>query len=269
MADASVALTVFTKFWPEMPLPALAKFVKALGFDGVELPVRPGFQVQPDTISAGLPEAARIFADAGIKIGSVAGPTDEKTFAACAASGVRIVRICVGIGAETDYLAGVEALQREWDALVPLLETHGVTLGIQNHSGRSIANGMQLRHAIGRYDSRHIAAVWDCGHNGLEGERVDLALDTVWSHLRMVNFKSAYWRRTSLPETDMPEWSIRWTTGRNGRANCPRVASELQRRGYVGDICLTAEYSDHEATNRLIAEDIQFARSLFVQEEQA
>ncbi len=266
MAEPSVAFTVFTKPWPEMPLPELAKFVKGLGFDGVELPVRPGFQVQPDNVTSGLAEAVKIFGDFGIRIGSVAGSTDEKTFAACAESGVPIVRICVVIPAEMDYLAGVADLQRRWDSLVPLLEKYGVVIGVQNHYGRSIANAMQLHHAISPYNPDQLCAVWDCGHNGLEGEQVDLALDTIWPHLRLVNLKSAYWRRVSPPEADIPEWSAYWTTGRHGRANWPWVARELMRRGYVGDVCLTAEYTDHKSTNRLIAEDIRFARSLFERE---
>jgi hypothetical protein len=31
-----------------MPLPELAEFVNTLGIDGVELPVRPGYQVEPE-----------------------------------------------------------------------------------------------------------------------------------------------------------------------------------------------------------------------------
>jgi len=36
-----------------------------------------------------------------------------------------------------------------------------------------------------------------------------------------------------------------------------------KKRNFSGDICLTAEYSDHDAVDRLIAEDIAFAKSLF------
>ena len=68
--------TVFTKPWPDMSLPELARFIQKLGFHGVELPVRPGYQVVPENVEKGLPEAARIFADHGVKIGSVAGPAD-------------------------------------------------------------------------------------------------------------------------------------------------------------------------------------------------
>ena len=48
-----------------------------------------------------------------------------------------------------------------------------------------------------------------------------------------------------------------------GLASWPRVAAELKRLGYRGVVCLTAEYSDEAAVNRLIAQDIGFAKALF------
>ena len=74
--------TVFTKPWPDKSLPELAQFIKDLGFDGVELPVRFGYQVTPDNVGKTLPEAAKIFADHDLKIGSIAGTSDNAMIAA-------------------------------------------------------------------------------------------------------------------------------------------------------------------------------------------
>ena len=74
----NVTLTVFAKPW-RFALPMLAKHISALGFDGVELPVRPGYPVTPENVGAELAEAARIPGDHGLKITSIAGPTDEST----------------------------------------------------------------------------------------------------------------------------------------------------------------------------------------------
>ena len=51
------AITVFTKPWTE-DLGAMADKLAALGVDGVELAVRPGYQVVPETVSRDLPRAA-------------------------------------------------------------------------------------------------------------------------------------------------------------------------------------------------------------------
>ncbi len=253
--------SVFTKPW-KMPLPELGRFVAGLGVDGIELPVRPGFQVLPENVRRDLPRAARLLAGYGVRILSVAGPTDEPTIAACAEAGVPTIRVMVPIG-DDGYLATEARVQREYDALVPLLARHGVRIGVQNHCDRFVANAAGLRRLIERYDPRQIGAVWDPAHNGLQGEDPELAADILWSHLCMVNLKNALWLRRNGPEAEVAEWSVYWTSGRQGLASWPRVAAELKRRGYRGVLCLTAEYSDEPAVDRLIAEDIAFARSLF------
>lgn len=259
----NTAYTVFTKPWPDKSLPELGKFVKGLGFDGVELPVRPGFQVVPENVGKDLPKAAKVLGDFGVKIGTLAGPTDERTIAACAESGVPIIRICQKLDPKVGYMAEVARVRREYDALMPLLEKYGVAIGLQNHCGFQVNHALGIRHLIEHYDPKFFCAVLDQAHCGLNGEPPEYAIDIVWSHLRVVNLKSAFWLRTNGPEAEVAEWKHYWTTGRHGLALWPRVVAELKKRQFSGDICLTAEYSDQTRVDALIAEDIAYARSLF------
>jgi len=260
-----VKFAVFTKPWKTMSLPALGAFVKGMGFDGIELPVRPGYQVEPGDVTANLPKAAQILAAEGIRIFSVAGSTDEATIAACAAAGVPIIRVCLDIPPGRAYLDHEAHIQAEYDRLVPLLERYGVRIGVQNHSGRYIANAMGLRHLIERYAPAQVGAVLDPAHCALNGEIPELALDIVWSHLCMVNLKNVYWHRVNGPEAAVAHYERRWTSGSQGLLSWETVAGELRRRDYTGPICLTAEYSAEDDVDRLIARDIQFARSLFTE----
>jgi sugar phosphate isomerase/epimerase len=261
MSGNSIVFSVFTKPW-KMPISELGRFVKGLGFDAIELPVRPGFQVLPEKVESDLPIAARQLADRGVSIASVAGPTDERTIAACAEAGVPTIRVMVYTGEES-YLAVEKRTLAEYEALVPLLDRYGVQIGVQNHCDQFVANAAGLRRLVEHFDPKHIGAVWDAAHCALNGEDPELAADILWSHLCMVNLKNAFWQRTNGPEAEVAEWRHYWTTGRHGLASWPRVAAELKRRGYRGVVCLTAEYDDEASVNRLIAEDIAFARLLF------
>ena len=266
MTTYGVTYSVFTKPWRTLSLKRLGEFVAKLGFDGIELPVRPGYQIEPEQV-AKLPQAARQLADFGVKILSVAGPTDEATIAACAAAGVPTIRIMAPVERGESYLQAEARYRREFDALSPLLERYGVQVGVQNHHGRFVANAAGLRRLVEGCDPRYIGIVWDAAHEALEGMEPDLALDTVWSHLCMVNLKNAFWDRMpessrSGSEPQTAEWQVYWTRGPQGRASWPRVAQELRRRAYRGVVCLTAEYTDEEAVDRYIAQDIAFARSL-------
>ena len=256
-----IEYTVFTKPW-KMALPDLGKFISGMGFDGIELPVRPDYQVEPENVAKGLPEAAKVLGDYGVRISSVAGPTDEVTIAACAEAGVPIIRICISIDSD-GYLATEASWQRKLDELLPALEEHQVAIGIQNHCDRCIGSAIGTLRLIEKYDPAAVCAVWDPAHCALDGEPPDLAADILWSHLRLVNLKNAIWRRKTGPEAEDVVWSKYWTSGRQGLASWPEVAAALKKRGYTGDVCLTAEYSDHDAVDRLIVEDLAYAKSLF------
>ena len=260
MADQrKISLSVFTKPW-KMPIPELGKFVSGMGFDAIEYPLRPGYPVAPENVSD-LAKAAKQLAGFGVRIASLAGPTDEPTIAACAEAAIPVIRTMVQVGQES-YLAVEERTRREFDSLLPLLDKYGVTIGVQNHCDAFVCNALGLRRLAEGYDPKHIAIVWDAAHNALNGEDPEMAIDIVWSHLRMVNLKNAYWVRQNGPEAESAVYSHYWTTGRHGMASWPRVAAELQKRDYRGVICLTAEYSDHASVDRLIAEDVSFAKSL-------
>ncbi|HEY3290692.1 MAG TPA: TIM barrel protein [Anaerolineae bacterium] len=243
-------------------MPELARLVGSLGFDGIELPVRPGFQVEPGNVLDGLRTASRIFEDRGLHLYSVAGPADERTISACAECHIPLIRIIVPVE-PSSYFDSVERCRIEFDKLVPILSEYGVTLGIQNHSDSYVCNAMGLHHLLDGYNPLLIGAVWDAAHNALNGEDPEMALNIVWSHLRMVNLKNAYWKQATNTESDVIGWRPYWTTGNKGLASWPRVAAELKRRSYSGVVCLPAEYSDESQVESFVREDLRLAKQLF------
>jgi sugar phosphate isomerase/epimerase len=263
MKDSAYLFTVFTKPWKTLTMENLAVHVKRLGFDGVEFPLRPGYQVEPEAAAKGLPRLARVFADQGLKIASIAGPTDEVTFAACADAGIPVIRIMFGVRGEK-YTEAEIRIRRELDAMSKLAERYHVTVGIQNHSGDfAPANASGLVRLCEGRDPRHVAAVWDAAHCALAGEEPEIGLDMCMKHLCMVNLKNAFWKRATGPEAEVVRWDHYYTSGRQGIASWPRIAALLKARAWKGVLCLTAEYTAEDQVDRLAAEDIAFARSLF------
>lgn len=62
----------------------MGKHVKAMGFDGIEFPLRPGFRVEPEDAEKGLPALSGRLSEYGIKVTSIAAAPDEKSFTGCA-----------------------------------------------------------------------------------------------------------------------------------------------------------------------------------------
>jgi sugar phosphate isomerase/epimerase len=263
MSQSPIQFSVFTKPWKSTPLPELAEFVKSAGFDGVEFPLREGFQLEPADAEKGLPKLVSFFADHGLRIYSVASHTDENIFSACAEAGVKIIRIMPEISHEEGYLRSVERLRTNLEKVFPLCEKYGVKVGIQQHYGDFVPDSNGLLHLMEGMNPDYIGAVWDCAHDALAGQQPEFGLDIVWSYLCMVNLKNAYYSRTNGPEEEQAKWKHHFTSGRQGLASWERVAAYLKKRKYEGVICLTAEYLAETQVNRLILEDIKYAKSLF------
>lgn len=260
-------LAVFTKPWKALPLPQLARHIQSLGFDLIELPVRPGFQVEPAHIEQDLPSAVQLLGEHGIRVLNVTADLpldDERLYSACAQAGIGMNRVMFW-QRDRDYWTAEAEVRRQLDAALPFCEKYDFQIGIQNHSGRFVpVNEMGMHHLVKDYDPRYVAAVWDPAHNALEGMNSNSALDVLAAQLCVVNLKNAYWRRVSGPEAAVAEWKIYWTSGAQGRASWPRVIAKLKAMGYEGPICFSAEYTDEGRVDELIVQDLAFARGLLV-----
>jgi sugar phosphate isomerase/epimerase len=151
--NAAFAFSLFTKPWT-MPLTELGPFVRGLGFDAVELPVRPGFQVMPADAAARLPEAVRVLGDAGVRVRSVAAHPTPALIATVGELGIPLIRTLAPIPDHLSFWQAVDLMRAEWDRLLPDLSRAGVTLGIQNHCDRYLTHAMHLWYALRDYDPR-------------------------------------------------------------------------------------------------------------------
>jgi sugar phosphate isomerase/epimerase len=262
MSSGAIAFSVFTKPWKSHSVWELAKFVQGLGFDGVEFPLRDGYQLEPGQADR-LPQLVKQFADHGLKIFSIASSTDEMIFAACAEAGVPMIRIMPVIHPEDGYIASVNKAREQLEKLAPLCEKYNVKIGCQQHYGNNVNDAMGLLHLLQGLDPHHFGAIWDTAHDALAGQQPEYGLDIVWSHLAMVNFKNAYYKRMNGPEAEHAQWKRYFTSGQQGLASWPRAAAYLQQRNYQGVVCLSAEYTNDQEVERLIQQDIVYAKSLF------
>ena len=257
---------LFVKPWKNLSLIEMARHVRALGFDNIELPVRAGFWCEPEQIETDLPKITAQLADEGVRVGNITANNaldDESLYAACAEAGIPMSRIMCRV-AGRNYWDAEDAAREQLDAALPLCEKYDMQITVQNHTKDFVGiNAMGLHHLLKDYDPRYIAACWDPAHNALEGEQLDIALDIIEAHLGMVNLKNAFWQRTNGPEAEHAEWRIYWTAGNQGRASWPLVADKLRTMNYDGALCFSAEYTDEESVDRLIVADLVYARTLF------
>lgn len=246
---------VFTKPWKDESLAELADLVAKMGFDGVELPVRDGYQVTPETVGKSLGEAKKVFADRNLVIGSVAGSLERETIEAMGKAGIGLLRICMPIDMEKGYFASVRQLQEKVRSLQDVLEDNKVKVGMQNHYGYNVASALGLHHLLSDLPSSIAGAVLDFAHCGLDGEPVEMAYDIVKENLLMVNFKSAYRARTNGPDEEEASWQVHWATGRHSLYSWREAVTLLKEKGYARDICMPAEYNHIGSKSPIFGEE--------------
>ncbi len=254
--------SIFTKPFKSLSVDELAKKVTSLGFNAIEFPLRDGFQVEPANAVRDLPKFAETLSGYGIKISSVAGSTDEHVFEACAKTGVKILRIMAPGDKDKTYFELEKEFIDRLEKIVPLTQRYGVTLGIQNHYGKMASSTMELYRIIERFDPKNIAAIWDAAHSGLAGEVMDSALDIIYDRMCLINFKNAYYKRVNGPEAPAAKWKPYFTLGRHGQADYAAIVAYIKKRGYAGDICLPAEYTDEASVESLVVEELAYIKSL-------
>ena len=261
--DPTTTWSVFTKPWREPQVGALGELVAGMGFDAVELPVRPGYQVTPDEVSTALSAAARELARSGVGIASIASGTDEATFAACADAGVPFIRIMVPIGVNGYAATGTE-IRRVLAGLSERAERYGVRVAVQPHYDDYIADSSELFALLQDVDPRHVAAIWDSAHDALARKRPEHGLELLWPWLGIVNLKSAYYEWVDEPASAFgdPVWEPVFTDARSGMAEWGRALAYLAERGFAGPICLTAEYTDESDLVAKVTRDLEYAQSL-------
>src|SRR5205814_6386756 len=90
---------MFSKHLQSLPLPAAARAVRELGFEGLDLTVRPGGSVEPDQVRDRLPAAIAMCRDAGLAVPllttsiTVSDPAAAATFDAAAQNDVREIKL--------------------------------------------------------------------------------------------------------------------------------------------------------------------------------
>lgn len=258
-----ITFSVFTKPWKTQSIDELAAFVSETGFDGIEFPLRDGYQAEPADAETALPRLTERMKAYGVAVTSVASVLNEPVFAGCAAAGVPIIRIMMGHDLSADFYDDMAVRLEELHKKLPLCERYGIRVAIQQHYGPGLSNSMELKWFLDQLNSPWVGGIWDSAHSALAGEQPEQALSILWPRLFMANLKNACYRPAESADPATPPFTRYFTTGNQGQASWKRAADYLKAHGYQGVICLTAEYTQEDRVNEYIAADLKLAKSLF------
>jgi len=243
-------LIFFTKSLQGMDVETTGREVKTMGFEGLDLAVRPGYCVNPDNVAAELPRALRIWADMGLSVPMVTTPGDftspdppiaETMLAACGAAGVREIKLGYWQYRRPGYWPQVDAIRDALDGFQRLAEKHGVRVAVHTHSGHFFGlNAAGVMHLVRDFDPRFVGVYLDPGHLAMNGEPIAMAVDMVKAYLCLVAIKDMLYVRGE--KDGQVTWSRTLVPLREGLVDWPQVVSALREAGYGGPLTFHSEY---------------------------
>jgi sugar phosphate isomerase/epimerase len=245
-------LIAFSKHFQDKTPAQLVEIAHANGLDGWDLCVRPGHPVNPDNAAQALPEAARLFAAAGLSLPMVTGNFDllepehataRPLLAAMNRAGVRELKLGYYAfdPAKQDYWREVDRIRRAWEGWQRLAGEYEVRVNYHTHSNRCMGmTGGMLAHLLRGFDPRRIGAYLDPAHLLVEGEEFAVALAIVREHLSLVALKDVLLAREEA--SGHGRRAVAWVKAGEGMVDWTAVFAELARARFDGPMSVHCEF---------------------------
>lgn len=263
---------LFTKLFRGMTLDDIASTATELGFDGIDLLIRSGHQVEPERPNQ-LADAVQTLEAAGLTVPmattDITDPSDlpaEALFAACAESGIRVIRLgywkyepAVG------YQSILDTARRNLDDLSGIAQSTGVKLAIQLHGGTIHGSGAQTAAMLADHDPNVIGAYPDPGNQVVQDGREDwqFTFDVLKPWLCCVGVKNGGWFAAEVTDSGQRHWGSDWLGLADGMVPWDDIMGQLVTTGYDG---LLSFHSHYEAPLSQVVDqtrmDLNFIRRL-------
>lgn len=227
--------------------------VRELGFDHLDLTVRPGGHVEPDEAPERLPGVVETLREKGVGVPlittSITGADEEHAeslFRLADECGIEHLKLGYwrydGFGTVAD---GLVAMREDLAGIRELSADYDVTPSVHTHSGDFLsANPAFLRESLVDGDPEDLGIYVDPGHLVVEGGKSgwEMNLDLVSDYVQMVSVKDFGW---FSEETDAGvEWEPRTVPLGEGMVPWATVFDRLREAGFDGPVSVHSEYPD-------------------------
>lgn len=196
---------VFSKHLQFLNYADMAEAAKEIGFDGVDLTVRPKGHVLPERVADDLPKAAEAIRKAGLEptmittaVQDASDSTDRKIIETAGKEGIEFYRMNWLRYPENKTIPqAVEEFQQTVKALSQLNKKHGIVGCYQNHSGNLAGASLwELWDIIQKADKDYLGVQYDIRHGVVEGGLSwKNGLRLIQPHIKILAIKDFVWQK--------------------------------------------------------------------------
>ncbi|NHA06882.1 TIM barrel protein [Mucilaginibacter sp. HC2] len=241
-----IKVSIFSKHLHWLNYTDMAALAAEMGFDGVDLTVRPDGHVLPENVTTDLPKAVAAVEKAGLKVYSIVTnikQPDEKYAAdilkAASALGIKYYRtawfnynkainIPANLQTISNQLAGLAALNKQY-------HMHGA---YQNHSGDLFgASVWDLWLALKDLDPELIGCQYDIRHATTEGaDTWATSIQPLVPFIKTTNIKDFYWEKKD------GKWQVKSVPLGEGMVDFKKYFEVIKQQGIGSPMSLHCEY---------------------------
>lgn len=195
----------FTKHLQWLDYKETAEVLKAAGYDGADLTVRPGGHVEPERVEEDLPKAVEAFKSVGLKVPMMVtavtradDPVQEKVLRTAKQLGVHLYRMgYLSYKKNRGIEESIDDLRPQMMELADLNREIGITGAYQNHAGTRIGGPVwDLRRLLNGIDPKHLGIQYDIKHATAEGGRSwIIGMKLVAEHINCFALKDFLWQK--------------------------------------------------------------------------
>jgi sugar phosphate isomerase/epimerase len=237
---------LFSKHLQWLEYGPMAETAAAVGFDGVDLTVRPGGHVLPENVARDLPLAVEAIRGAGLKADrittAITDPDDPLTTAILETAselGIGIYRMgWLKYDRAQPIPEQLDAFRARFELLAALNERFGIHGAYQNHVGTGVGSPVWDAWLLVRdLDPRWLGIRYDVRHAMAEGIRSwELGLQLVAPHVRSLDVKDFQWMQED------GEWTVESVPLGAGAVRFTYYFERLDELGIAADMTLHLEY---------------------------
>ena len=242
----TTSISVFSKNLQWLSITEMAKAVAEMGFDGIDITVRPNGHVLPENVTEDLPKAVDIIRKNGLDvymittaIASAEEKFTEPILKTAGSLGIPYYRMgWLDYNRKISREDNLEAFKNTLSNLARLGKHYNVKGAYQNHAGENFGSAViDLYLALKSVHSKWMGCQYDIRHATVEGANSwPIGFDFIKEHINTINLKDFDWMKAGnkLKEQNVPLGT--------GAVDFEKYFNHLKQIPFNGPVCLHFEY---------------------------
>jgi len=253
-------VSIFSKHLQWLNYAEMAQVAAQIGFDGIDITVRPGGHVLPERVAEDLPKAVSAVRKAGLNVYMITtaitdadDPTAETILKTSNALGIKHYRTgWLNYDSQTNIEDNLKAFEAKLAKLAELNKKYSIYGEYQNHSGEYFGAAIwDLYTVLNHINSPWLGSQYDILHATVEGANAwPIGLKLIGPYIKSIDVKDFQWAKKE------GKWVAEIVPLGEGLVNYKSYLNSLKLYGVNVPVSMHFEYSlggaEHGATTLTI-----------------